>query len=146
MENNMKKIVEIYPAYDKRPKEQGDKDYGIGCCKVNMCLIGDSGAVYFAFFTNWYLPELEIHNQSSPSLAEIGFHSPKPLYEGQYGPRKDCPYIKGDCYSDSGFSLGDICLDIMFRQGSDGIWEYLEKYYNEIFKDKLGDNHANLDR
>lgn len=98
MSNEFQEITEFYPAYDKRDPDP-KKNYGIHGVNLRMVLKGPLGAVQFLLFTNWQLPHItkEKHERVlsgkvdeswlrvlfEPMPADLGYHSPKPLYEGQ---------------------------------------------------------------
>ena len=87
-----------------------------------------------------------------PMPVDIGYHSPTPLYEDQLpigqrpkydddfnqigvtGEPSPCEYLDGKpCYYD-GSSLGSIPIwELLLKEGSDGVWKYLEEYYVERF-------------
>lgn len=85
----MEKITTITPAWDKRDPDP-KKNYGIHCCDLRMVLKGELGAVQFVLMTGWNLPHIteEFKNKREisnlyPLPADLGYHSPKPMYEGQ---------------------------------------------------------------
>ena len=130
--SKFERIVEFYPAFDKRDPSPS-KDYGIGalCCK--MILIKDNKAVQFYFSTGIYLP----HNKTKDELRgyDLGYHAPAAQYEGQIG-IEDCPYIKGKCYYDGSSLNSDPVVDILLRKGGEAVWKFLENYWNELFNNK----------
>jgi len=43
--------------------------------------------------------------------------------------QQECPILKAPCYYD-GSSLGaQKVFDILVEKGDEGVWEYMEKYY-----------------
>lgn len=147
----MEKIVNFHPAYDKRDDDPS-KDYGIGSVTIRFVLKGKRGAVQILLGTNWYLPEtikeyktegikgrivnlLDKENDCSGIHGwDIGYHSPKPMYERQEPIADDCPYVEGGkCYYDgSGLRAKDI-PEMLVRKGSDTIWKILEEEYKDRF-------------
>src|SRR5215467_3220628 len=90
-EMQLERIVTFEPAYDKRHPDP-KKNYGIHGVTLRMVLKGPEGAVQFVLYTNWQLPhvtkEWEDRPDSPQTLwkplpADLGYHSPKPMYEGQ---------------------------------------------------------------
>lgn len=99
---DFQRIVEFTPAFDKRSPEPG-KNFGIGSVELRMVLKGPEGAVQFLLMTSWMLPHVEkelqeraidrIHLGGSVKEefghlfrvlpADLGYHSPKPMWEGQ---------------------------------------------------------------
>ena len=147
MKNNFEKIVGCTPAFDKRSPVPS-KDYGIHGVNINFILKGKLGAVQFVIFTNWQLPEVSKEHWSKysnePSMlkslleplpADVGYHSYKPMWKGQAPVTESCEYLEGKpCYYDgSGLEAERVFKEIFLRQGSDGIWKYLEETYNERF-------------
>lgn len=90
----MKKLERIFvirPAFDKRDKDP-NKNYGVHGCEMLFVVKGEKGAVQFVLYTNWHLPhvtkEWEKKGQLSRGLwapipADVGYHSPVPMYEDQ---------------------------------------------------------------
>jgi hypothetical protein len=86
----MEKITQITPAWDKRDPDP-KKNYGIHCCDLRMVLKGELGAVQFVLMTGWNLPHIQEEQKAKgnptsglyPLPADLGYHSPKPMYEGQ---------------------------------------------------------------
>lgn len=137
--------VEITPAFDKRDPDP-HKDYGVHGCDLRMILKGAAGAVQFLLFTNWHLPHVtegmvdrlngphDIKIFMLPLPADVGYHSRAPMYEGQEPTSDSCSYIGGkSCYYDGSGLQAEKVYDILLREGSEGVWKYLEKYYNETF-------------
>lgn len=160
----MEKITTISPAWDKRDPNP-EKNFGIHCCDLRMVLKGELGAVQFVLMTGWFTKEvrersLGISNMY-PLPADLGYHSPKPMYEGHTRigemkyeflredkveglpgvketkvPEEDlpiCEYLGCPCYYDGSGLNATKVFDILTEKGSDGVWEYLEKYYIDIF-------------
>jgi hypothetical protein len=95
MSDEFQEITEFLPAYDRRDSDP-KKNYGIHGVTLRMVLKGPEGAVQFVVYTNWQLPHvMEEQNQSGiitrsridalyrPMAADLGYHSPKPMYGGQ---------------------------------------------------------------
>ena len=64
----------------------------------------------------------------------MGFHAKrKPSYK-ELTDKQNCD-ILGKCYYDGSCLRGDDdgVVDIFINHGEEGIWKYLEKYYNEVF-------------
>lgn len=144
----MEKLVEFYPAFDKRNPDPS-KNYGIHGVDLKMVLKGDKGAVQFVLYTNWQLPhvqrelnrkaigedEVYIEAILNPMPADLGYHGPVPLYEGQNICTKSCEYLDGKpCYyGGSGLNAKRI-YEVLLNEGSDGVWRELEEYYKELFE------------
>ena len=81
----------IRPAFDKRNADPS-KNYGIHGAEMFFYVKGPDGAIQFVIYTQWHLPnehqELVAnctgrHCSMEPMAADIGYHSPKPMYDGQ---------------------------------------------------------------
>lgn len=137
---DFKKTIDFVPAYDER-----DKGYGIHGVDIRFVLQGPLGAVQFVLSTNWMLDHVQKEFDSrldrpryfdKPSGVDVGYHSPKPMYEGQEP--MDCHLI-GQCYYDgSGLRAESWLHEILLPKGSDGIWKALEEEYKSIFETKAG--------
>jgi len=121
------RLTELSPAYDKRKE-----GYGIHCVELRMVLKGEKGAVQFILFTGWYLNDIV----NNPLPADLGYHSPYPIYEDQSVASESCEYLNGNpcCYDGSGLNAKRI-YKVLLEQGSDGVWKELEIYYKELFGD-----------
>ena len=134
--------VHIDAAYDKRPK------YGQHCVDFRFYVRGPKGVVQFVLFTGWLkalIPtpdtdwrELSVHHHAGlhmltePMPADLGYHSPLPLYEGQTS--MECSLIPGGkCYYDGSSLNASRIFSVMLHEGGDAMWVELEKYYEETF-------------
>ena len=133
------KLIEFDPAYVKRHTDPS-KNYGIHCLTLRMVLKGEKGAVQFVLYTGWFLPhvreELQFKERflSEPLPADVGYHSPMPMYEGQKSIIEQCAYLDGHpCYYDGSALTAEKAFDILVEQGGDGVWKYLEDYYHDTF-------------
>lgn len=144
------RIVEFTPAWDWRSPEP-EKNYGIHGVELRMVLKGPEGAVQFVVYTNWQLNHVKdefvkkmLRTREDmtclllPMPADVGYHSPKPTYEGQQPmDGTPCPYLDGKpCYYDGSGLRAEGVFQIMLTEGSDGVWKFLEKYYDELFVEK----------
>lgn len=141
----MERITKFLPAYDKRNPDP-HKNYGIHGAELLMVLKGDKGAVEFVVYTHWHLPHvqeelirnikdsLDVRCSFVPMPSNLGYHSKEKRYYDQEMASETCGYCDGEpCYCD-GTSLGsEEAFKILVKEGSDGAWEFLEKYYIEIF-------------
>lgn len=80
----MERITQFEPAFDYRSQKGG-----IHGVQLRMVLKGELGAVQFLLFTNWMLPHVQDELRNAPKSsffkepmpADLGYHSPKPMYE-----------------------------------------------------------------
>ena len=144
----MEKLIKFYPALDKRSSNPS-KNYGIHGVELRMILKGDKGAAQFVLYTNWQLPHVqrELNRKATgkdeeyieailnPMPADLGYHSPAPLYEGQDICTESCEYLDGKpCYYDGSGLNAERIYEVLLREGSDGVWRELEEYYKDLFK------------
>jgi hypothetical protein len=115
---------------------------------IRFLVHGDKGAVQFLLSTGWYpyyskadkIGYRSIKNSDTsgyfPAPADLGFHSYKPMYEGQTSMGK-CSYLNGaECYYDgSGLNANDAYYTLV-NGGEEALWKFLEQYYLCVFEDK----------
>jgi hypothetical protein len=103
-----------------------------------MLLKGPKGAVQFVLYTMWMpIPEKSLFskdNNFGPLPADLGYHSPKPMYEGQSS-HKDCPWLDAGqlCYYDGSGCNAKDAYNILVVKGEEALWEFMEEYYKERF-------------
>ena len=129
----MVKEIKFNPAYDKRDINPS-KNYGIHGVELHFILKNEQGAVVFQLYTNWQLSHVVIPDSlSKPFPADLVYHSPKSMYEGQDKLTDNCHILNGPCYYDgSGLNAQDP-WNILLKEGSDGVWKFLEEYHNHVF-------------
>ena len=132
------RIITFSPALDKRNTDP-KKNYGIHGVDLRFVLKGDEGAIQFVLYTGWHLPHVahELKQRGSemlaPMPADLGYHSPHPMYEGQtsMGP---CEYLNGhDCYYDGSSLNAEGVFELLLEEGSDRVWKELEEEYERRF-------------
>lgn len=144
----MERKIEFYPAYDKRNTDP-NKNYGMGGVTLSFYLIGEKGAIQFVVYTNWHLPHVQHEIDSkppkepypylshSPTPADIGYHSYKPMYEGQLPMEGECHLLGKTCYYDgSGLQAEDV-FKILLEGGSEAVWKDMERRYAEQFQNEF---------
>jgi hypothetical protein len=144
------RIVEMTPAFDRRNSDPS-KNYGIHGVELRMVLKGERGATQFLLYTNWQLPHVTRefderkpfrsefpHLMCHPLPADLGYHSPVPLYQGQEK-MSACEYVEGGCYYDGSSTNAERIYNVLLREGSAGVWRELEAYYNETFSEATAD-------
>ncbi len=131
------RIVQLTPAFDRRHIDPS-KNYGIHGVNLRMILKGEKGAVQFVLYTNWMLPHVQMeleakypdHHFCHPLPADKGYHSLKPMYEGQTSFEDSCEYLDGkQCYYDGSGLNAEDTYRILLEKGSEGVWQDLEEYY-----------------
>ena len=135
MSEGFQRLVEWAPAYDKRPK------YGIHGMELRFVLKGPEGATQFVIYTNWLLK----HNQKEadarmdrefphlvchPLPADVGYHSPRPIYPEQTFVSKNCEYLDGQpCYYDGSSLQAETLYWQFVEHGEAVVWKELEERY-----------------
>jgi len=139
----MKQVIEFRPAFDKRHKDP-NKNHGIHGVELAFYLIGDKGVIQFVVSTNWQLPHVqkEMDDRSpdprfpylhhKPMAMDLGYHSPRRMYEGQT-PMDDCRFFGGKCYYDGSSEDADDVFKVLCLEGHDGVWREMKKYYKSRF-------------
>lgn len=152
--SGFERITEFVPAYDR--KAEG---YGIHGVELRMVLKGELGAAQFVLYTNWMLPETlgakvdddglgtayhryvqgnEVQgwpkSLQAPMPADLGYHSPVPIYDDQEVTGSECEYLDGKpCYYDGSGLNAWRPFEALLREGHDGVWRVLEDYYASVF-------------
>jgi hypothetical protein len=141
--NTFEREIRFEPAYDKR-----DTGHGIHGAQMRWLLKGPLGIIQFLVFTQWHLPavmeemerkfEAGLYPYNSASLwkplpADLGYHSPRPMYDGQ----SDMPcdlMPEGKCWYDgSGLNAAPV-FALLVSEGSDAVWLRLEEEYRLRFE------------
>ena len=66
--------------------------------------------------------------------ADVGYHSPKPIYEGQEIMSDCCECLGGKpCYYGGSGLYAEKIYKVLVEKGSDEVWKKLEEYYIDIF-------------
>ena len=140
-ETDMKRIIDFVPGYDKRDPDP-KKNYGIGSMMIWFVLKGERGAVHFSITTGWYPENVQrefyarkkVLDIVNPVGADVGYHSPEPMYEGQETVDDSCEYLDGKpCYYDgSGLAADDLAKRFLV-DGDSTVWSELENVYIQRF-------------
>ena len=133
------KTVEFRAAFDKRDPDPS-KDYGIHGVDMTFYLVKDNRAIQFMLYTGWHLPHVREEGKrkgwkNKPLPADLGYHSPVPMYEDDLPITDDCHVIEGPCYYDGSSLAADDVFEILVSEGSDGVWTRLEEEWNYRFGD-----------
>lgn len=144
----MKKEITISAAFDRRDSDPS-KNYGVHGCEMRFVLSGRRGAMQFVLYTNWMLPHVTTESDESflakarrgqidevdlrirhPLPADLGYHSPKPMYDGHKPMKHACEYLGGKpCYYDGSGLAAQSVYEQMLKGGSDAVWKRLEHEY-----------------
>lgn len=145
----MERQIHFRAAYDKRPKAPTDPNYGIHGVEIQFVLKGTKGATQFLLYTNWQLPHVtqercgrrydaidgDAHWMERPLPADIGYHSPVPLWDGQESLTDNCLILGGRCYYDGSSLNAEPVYHRLLAEGDAGVWAALEEYYTRTFGD-----------
>ncbi len=130
--DNLEKIFKIRPAFDKRNADP-KKNYGIHCVEVWMVLKGKAGAVHFGFTTGMFLPETmkeyAANGQLNPKELspghwfylykpmgiDVGYHSPKKMWDGQQVNHPTKMKVKGK-KKIAELKMGEILENVEFEK------------------------------
>lgn len=128
------RIVNVTPAFDKRCADP-KKNYGIGGCRIWFILKGERGAVQFQIGTDWYPYNVQQERKGAseifdtkPQGWDVGYHSPKPMFEG-HTPMDSCDLIDGECYYDGSSLRADEWVEDFIMGGTEWLWPKLEEEY-----------------
>lgn len=135
------KIVDVTPAYDRR---HHSPSAGLSDCTIIFVLKGPLGAVYFQAHTGWHLPHVHrdqasrstsLHAERQiPRTAEVGYHSPTPMYQDQRPSMDPCPYLDGQpCYRSCSVQHGMDLIPQFVAGGTEFLWPKLEEVYHRYF-------------
>lgn len=130
--------VSFRPAFDRRDAEPS-KNYGIGSVRITFVLKGELGAVQWMIGTDWDVPSARATRSYYPDQGKVtgwdlGYHSPRPLYDGQ-SPMGECDVLEGQCFYDGSSLNADLLVENFIAQGDAYVWAALEAYYRFTFAD-----------
>lgn len=140
----LKHEIEFLPAWDKRDCDP-EKNYGISGVSIRFIVSGQNGAVQFVLSTNWHLPHVQKELEKkyfndlilfAPIPSDVGYHSLRPMYDGQKPITDKCKYLGGKpCYYDGSSLAAQDYFETLVTEGDDALWERLEDYYHKLFKE-----------
>lgn len=135
----IERTVTFFPAWDRRSSDPR-KNYGVHGVEIRFLLKGDDGAVQFVVYSNWMLPEVQREHDargfdrlSRPMAADLGYHSPRPRYDGLTPMAGECDVIGGTCFYDGSSLNAEPVFEALLRGGSDAVWTHLTDFYREQF-------------
>lgn len=146
--SQFQKITDVRMPFDLRSADPKN-DFGIHGLDVWFVLKGPKGAVQFVVTWNVYLPHIE--REERPTWrkystydetvmgVDVGYHSPKPMYEEHLACRDDCRFVDGGkCYYDGSSLLADKWAKEVFsirgKIPEEAIWRRLEDEYKHRFE------------
>lgn len=148
----MERRIGFDVGYDHRSFGCGHGQHGM---TMRFVLQGPAGAVHWVMnMPNWVPGNLDTLGDikgngvsvvpvrypiSDGTATDLGYHSPKPLWEGreEYG-RLDCHILPdGICYYDgSGLNAAPV-LAAFLEHGPMAVWATLARYYQDVFSEQL---------
>jgi hypothetical protein len=151
---NIERRIVFEVGYDHRafPDECGGGGHGQHGMNMRWVLIGPKGAVqWLVYMTNWVPGNVrhgEVGAEHPVSIvpvnrvigdgmaADIGYHSPVPLWEGQeeYGHMKCELLPEGECYYDGSGVNAEPLLEAFLAHGPHAVWAALARYYGSTFE------------
>lgn len=142
--NGFTRKIEWIPAFDKRNPEPGN-NYGVHCVEMRWYLIGEKGAIQFVLYTGWHLPHVLAEHKFNghlttlmkPRPADIGYHSPVPMYEDQAPMSGECNVIGGTCYYDGSTLNAERFFDLFVKEGDEAVWKLMEGWYESQFSEAV---------
>ena len=100
---------------------------------LRMVLKGSKGAVQFVLLLGWNIKGREV-DHLFPMPADLGYHSPVPMYDGHDPIQEECQYLDGKpCYYDGSGLNAERIFEVLKQKGSEAVWKELEEYYKSIF-------------
>jgi len=138
--NGYVRQLTITPPFDRRHPDP-KKNYGIGGMTLHCLVIKDKKAVQFLAYLPVHLPEVTdelwnkhgTYNSFKGMGADVGYHSPTPMFDDQEPMKEKCPYIGCACYYDGSSLRADEWYKVFLREGLGRIWEMLEADWIERF-------------
>lgn len=151
---NMERTISFEVGYDHRsfPEDCGGGGHGQHGMSIRFVLKGPAGAVQWLVNMHHWVPgnvhygHVETTDNQPVSLVplkypqvgdgmatDLGYHSPREMYEGQYGPREDCEYIDGPCWYDGSGLNAEPILEAFLSHGPHAVWAALARYYMQTF-------------
>jgi hypothetical protein len=144
-ENGFEHILSFAPGFECEKWKADPNDgsnHGCGCVDMLWIVRNESGAVQFRTFTGWYPSWKEqrygrASANTTPFPYDLGYHSPKPMYEDQHS-MGECGWLGSkDCYYDGSGLNAEKPFTILVTEGESALWKFLEEYHKETFASKL---------
>ncbi len=130
--------IRFSKAFDKRNTDP-KKNFGIHGMNFRFLLKGPEGIVQFLFYSGIMLPAVadELAEKAMGFRtwmgADLGYHSPKPVWEGQA--EMPCDLMPtGKCYYDGSGLQAEVVADAFVSEGEDAVWKYMREFYAYQFE------------
>jgi len=127
-------------------RDTPSRNYGITTASITFFVRGPKGVVQWKIGTEWgiksvrdHLAKFSVRNieeMRMPSGWDLGYHSYRPMYEGQEPLTESCPILNGDrCYYNGSSLNADYLIEGFLAGGTDWLWPKLEEVYRAQFED-----------
>lgn len=148
----MGRSVRFQKGHHREPDPNHPYDRG-SCGGMSLYFLyrGKKGVTQFVVFTDWipweprptssnaYIgPEYRNRPRESvspmyPMAADLGYHSPKRVWQDQ--PSRECDVLpQKRCYYDgSGLNAQPVLVEFLY-DGEEAMWKRLEDYYQKVFE------------
>ena len=141
--------IEFRPAFDCRRGvcrscESGRvADHGRHGVDMTWYLRGPDLAVQFVVSTGWDHPVADRQEgwrlaHHGPIPADIGFHSDRPVYDGQETMTDDCHLLSGVCYYDGSGLNASEGFRLLRSEGDKAVWAWMSDYYRHWYTEREG--------
>lgn len=118
------------------------RNYGVSGNRIRFIVIGPKGAVQWIIGAGWYVKQAREHlaqfphrhdDARKPDGWDLGYHSPKAMYDSQKA--NDCDLLSGGkCFYDGSGLNADLLIEGFLARGTEWLWPKLEEYYRCIFE------------
>jgi hypothetical protein len=146
----MERRIIFEAGYDHSafPEDCGGGGHGKHGMGLRFVFSGPKGSVqWVANMFNWYpgnvshgsvggtfeasfVPAFQHQHIGDAYAADLGFHSPTPMYEEHT--KYECEYLpEGYCYYDGSTLNAEPLLEAFLEHGPHAVWAALARYYNE---------------
>ena len=139
VENGFEHIVSFMPGFVcerwlANPRDGGN--HGKACVEILWLVRNGLGAVQFTLLSGWYPNpgNAGFEKDCTPMPADLGYHSPKPMYESHTCISEECPWLDNKpCYYDGSTLNAEEPFNILLRRGETALWKFLEEYHSQTF-------------
>lgn len=142
----MKRVFEhrtvVYPAWDKRGEKEG---YGQHCAEIHFVVRYRNKEMGFSVYTGWYVDAANVPYKDRETSnggvhgASLYAHSKSP-FRGAIRRNEYCDVFQSNCcYENALTFITEDLLKILILEGSEKLFEELEKRYVQFFSKEKGE-------
>jgi hypothetical protein len=118
-----RRMAELTPRFSEPPNSQKDM--------LTVLLFGPKGTVQYKVWTTPYA------GLDTFMAVDKGYHSPRPLFEGQEVIENSCRYLEGlPCYYDGSGYGAELLTENYLYHGLEAFWAEMEEYYRYQFEQR----------